>query len=58
MWHGWFIEQSRDDQSIFSELKTVAMQPAESWKIHVVEIPDDKVEWTVEFLKKHLKPTG
>ncbi len=56
-WHGWFIEQSLDDHTIFEKYRTVKMKSdAEDWKEHVVEISDDKLDEVIEWLKSHLKP--
>lgn len=55
-WYGWIIEQSLDDQSIFDELPTIKMKSEEEdWKEHIVEVPDEKINDVVEFLKQHLK---
>lgn len=56
-WHGWVIEQSLDDQSIFDQFVTLKMKSEEEdWKEHILEIPDDRIEWAVKFLRNVLKP--
>lgn len=55
-WYGWFIEQSLEDLSIFKQLETVKMKSEEeSWREHVVAIPENKILEVVEWLKAHLK---
>ena len=57
-WYGWFIEQSFEDKFIFKELSTVKMKSEEeNWKEHIVELPDDKLEETLAWLTKKIKPT-
>lgn len=56
-WYGWIIEQSLDDQSIFEMVPTIKMKSEEEdWKEHIIEVPEEKIEEVVEFLKQHLKP--
>lgn len=56
-WYGWIIEQSLDDQSIFDMVPTVKMKSEEEdWKEHIIEIPEEKIDEIVEFLKQHIKP--
>lgn len=56
-WHAWLIEQSLESQDIFSLFPTVKMKSEEEdWKEHVVEVPGEKVDEAIEWLKKHLKP--
>lgn len=57
-WHGWFIEQSFDNQSTFETFKTIKMKSEEeNWKEHVVEIPEDKLNTAIDWLTKNLKPS-
>jgi hypothetical protein len=56
-WHGWFIEQSFDDQSVYSRYPTVRMKSEEeNWKEHVVRIPDEDIEDVVMWVEAHLQP--
>lgn len=56
-WYGWFIEQSFDEQSIFSKFKTVKMKSEDKdWKEHIVEIPNQELDKAIKWLKSHLKP--
>lgn len=58
-WYGWIIEQSLDDQALFEMMSTVKMKSEEEdWKEHIVEVPEEKVEEIIKFLKDHLKPEG
>lgn len=46
-------------QSLFDMVSTIKMKSEEEdWKEHIVEIPGEKLNEVVEFLKRHLKPNG
>lgn len=54
-WYGWIIEQSLDDKSLFDMVFTIKMKSEEkNWKEHIIEIPNEKLNEIVEFLKHHL----
>lgn len=56
-WYGWIIEQSLNDQGIFDMITTIKMKSEEEdWKEHIIEVPEERLDEIVEFLKHSLKP--
>lgn len=55
-WYGWVIEQSLDNQSLFDMVPTLRMKSEEEdWTEHIIEVPEDKINDVINFLKQNLK---